>query len=123
MIEFDAKTKIIIQDRGISATHPIILHKKGDKVIICSVASPEGNSSFDYSIVFDGDKLLFDKSDKEIVDIICQTENHSESKWGHQLAIEHGIKPIWIVKVLDYIKIQNQKLIRLSRNTRLNRIC
>ena len=118
MFDIDSTTKIIIQDRGISAIHPMILHKTNNSVIICSVASYEGNSSFDYSIIFDRDQLAFDKSDSELVDIICQTDHYKESKWGHDLVIFHGIKQEWIDTAKLYINIQNPKLIRLSKDTR-----
>ena len=118
MVDIDSTTKIITQDRGMSAIHPIILHKTDNSVIICSVASSEGNSSFDYSIIFDSDQITFDKSDSELVDIICQTEHYKESKWGHDLAIFHGIKQEWIDKAKLLINIKNPKLIRLSKDTR-----
>ena len=59
-----------------------------------------------------------DKSDSELVNIICQTEHYKESKWGHDLAKVHGIKQDWIDKAKLYINIQNPKLIRLSKDTR-----
>ena len=86
-------SKIIIQDKGISATHPIILKRVSDKVIVCSVADERRkfNKKFNYTILFKSEGFPFDGTKEEILDHLIQKEFHLKSEKGHKLALETGL--------------------------------
>lgn len=85
--------KIILQDRGISATHPIIFKKMKEKVIVCSVADEKRklNTKFNYTIIFDLKNFPFNKGKEEILNHIIRKEFFLEAEEGHELAIRNGL--------------------------------
>ena len=120
MKELSPNKQIVMQTRGMSASHPIILFWKNDRVIICSVASREGNSSFDYSLIMPKDKIRKKCTDEEIIEDLWQTNSYINSEWGFNLALDNGITRGDIESVASLIDIKNPKLIRLSKATKLN---
>ncbi|MFX0116008.1 MAG: hypothetical protein ACFFB3_15770 [Candidatus Hodarchaeota archaeon] len=110
--------RILIQKNGISATHPILAFFNDDETIVCSIASQEGNSSFDYSLILLPNVLAQSMSDDEAISVICRSENHKQSAWGWELAIKHGLPENDIQEVFPLIDIPDPRKIRLSRATR-----
>ena len=98
--------RILIQDRGISATHPIILKKINDKIIVCSVADERKkfNKKFNYSILFDEKEFPFNGTKEEIMNYIIQKEFHLESKQGHDLALKSGLSHELLHEIKDLAK-------------------
>ena len=103
-------SKIILQDKGISATHPIILQQLSDKVIVCSVADERKkfNKKFNYTILFRKEKFPFDGTTEEILNHIIQKEYHLESEKGHKLALSSGLPK----ELLDEAKELAKKYIK-----------
>lgn len=112
------KKRILIQREGISATHPILVLFSESETIICSIASEEGNSSFDYSLILPPNVITPSMTDEEAVSIICRSEYHKESAWGWELGLNHGATRQDIQEVWSLIDISDPKKIRLSRATR-----
>ena len=111
--------RTLLQRKGISATHPILLLAKEDQIIVCSVASADGKSNFDYSLVLNAKDVNLDGTDEEIITSLCQTEYHLESEWGWMLAISYGVNEEEIESMQQYIDINNPRSIRLSKATRV----
>ncbi|MHA2271700.1 MAG: hypothetical protein ACXACI_07545 [Candidatus Hodarchaeales archaeon] len=107
-----------MQQKGISATHPILVLRTEDETVVCSVASREGNSSFDYSLLLPPDVISPSITDDEAISAICRSENHRQSAWGWELAMHHGVTQEEIQDVFPLIEIPNPRAIRLSRATR-----
>lgn len=107
-----------MQLKGISATHPILVRLTEDETVVCSVASREGNSSFDYSLLLSPNVISPPMTDEEAISVICRSENHKHSAWGWELAMQHGVAQEEIQDVFPLIDIPNPRKIRLSRATR-----
>ncbi|MFQ5980487.1 MAG: hypothetical protein ACE5OZ_20305 [Candidatus Heimdallarchaeota archaeon] len=110
--------RVLIQNRGISATHPILTLLGSNEAVVCSVASREGNSSFDYSLILPPHVIAPSMSDETAITVISQSQNHKQSAWGWDLALKHGITEEDIREVFSLIDIPNPRKIRLSRATR-----
>ncbi|MFW9917476.1 MAG: hypothetical protein ACFFGZ_17855 [Candidatus Thorarchaeota archaeon] len=107
-----------MQKKGISATHPILVLRTEDETVVCSVASREGNSSFDYSLLLPPHVISPSITDEEAISTICRSESHKQSAWGWELAMQHGVTQEEIQDVFPLIDIPNSRKIRLSRATR-----
>jgi len=101
----DENTIIIIQDFGISKTHPIIFFKNKENVVICSIASEDGTSIHDYSIIIPKSHIKNWDSDNKryFLESICDTQIYLSSSSGHELAIKNGIKMDLIENSKKYI--------------------
>ncbi len=91
-------------ERGLSATHPILAKVKGKKVIVCSVASTDGESNYDYSMVFLRKDVDLDGNDEDFLTSICNIPDCIEREKGHKLAIRRGMDPDKIQLVHRYIE-------------------
>ncbi|MHA1252801.1 MAG: hypothetical protein ACTSVV_08540 [Promethearchaeota archaeon] len=104
MLNLDSETKILIQDLGISATHPIIFKKNGDYLIICSISDKK---RYNYTIILPYKKFskIWElKNKRKILEMICSIKDYLEAERGHELAKKYGIKSELIEKVKKYIK-------------------
>ncbi|MHA2230971.1 MAG: hypothetical protein ACXAB4_00535 [Candidatus Hodarchaeales archaeon] len=110
--------RVLIQNRGISATHPILILLGNEKTVVCSIASREGNSSFDYSLILPPHVIAPSMSDETAITVISRSQNHKQSAWGWELALRHGFTEEDIREVFPLIDIANPRKIRLSRATR-----
>ena len=64
--------RTLLQRKGISATHPILLLAKEDQIIVCSVASADGKSNFDYSLVLNAKDVNLDGTDVSFGEDFCE---------------------------------------------------
>lgn len=103
MITINDNIKILIQDLGISATHPILLKKKDENLIICSIAD---KNRYNYSIIipFEKIKKIWGSNNKrEILESICNTKIYLESEKGHELALKYGLELEFIEEIDKYM--------------------
>ncbi|MEE9378389.1 MAG: hypothetical protein V3V33_10175 [Candidatus Lokiarchaeia archaeon] len=93
----------MVQDKGISATHPIIFKKIGKKIIVCSVSE---NKRYNYSIVLPFTRIKnWESNDKNyFLQCINKTNYYLDSSAGHELAMEYGIAEKEITDSKKYIK-------------------
>lgn len=105
MERIDENTKILIQDLGISKTHPIIFFRNKENVVICSIASEDGTSIHDYSIIIPRSQITnWDSNNKRyFLESICNTQVYLSALSGHELAIKNGIKKDLIENSKKYI--------------------
>ena len=103
MIKKHKDLLILIQDMGISATHPIIFKRNDDKIIVCSVSDKK---RYNYSIILTRSRIKNWNSDekKYFLQCINETKYYIDSSAGHELAIEHGISIELIEDVKKYIE-------------------
>ncbi len=103
MIRIDEDLLILIQDKGISATHPIILKRKEDQIIVCSVSDKK---RYNYSIILPSTRIKnWDTKDKDyFLHKINDTNYFIDSSAGHDLSKENGILEDLIEEVHKYIK-------------------
>ena len=94
---------ILIQDKGISATHPIIFKKNKDEVIVCSVSDKK---RYNYSIILPSSHIKnWESNDKNyFLNSINETKFYLNSAAGHELAKEQGISEDLIEEAKKYIK-------------------
>lgn len=118
VIELSFQKRVLIQNKGISATHPILTLLGNNETVVCSIASREGNSSFDYSLILPPHVIAPSMSDEIAITVISRSQNHKQSAWGWDLALNHGATEEDIRKVFPLIDIPNPRKIRLSRATR-----
>ncbi|MHA1407174.1 MAG: hypothetical protein ACTSSG_07310 [Candidatus Heimdallarchaeaceae archaeon] len=111
--------RIVLQKKGISATHPIIFLERRNDFVICSVASKEGNSNFDYSLIIKKDGISLDLTDEELIEKICLTVNYIESNWGFSLALANGLTKKELEEMFELINIKPTSKIRLSKATKI----
>lgn len=83
---------LIFSRRGISATHPIIIKDSRSHLVVCSVASKDGDSKFDYSLVISKKFIPEKGTDEEIIEAFCHNNHLEEKEKGWKLAITKGIK-------------------------------
>ena len=110
--------RIILQDKGISATHPIIILERANDFVVCSVASWEGDSNFDYSIILKKENIVLDMDKEQILEEICRTENFIDSSWGFSLALSNGLTQEDLDELTNLIDIKENSRIRISRATK-----
>ncbi len=105
MERIDENTIILIQDLGISKTHPIIFFRNRENVVICSIASEDGTSIHDYSIIIPRSQITnWDSNNKRyFLESICNTQVYLFSSPGHELAIKNGITMDLIENSKKYI--------------------
>ena len=108
------KKRIILQDKGISATHPIILLERENDFVVCSVASWEGDSNFDYSLILKKNNIALDMDKEMILEEICKKENYIESSWGFSLALSNGLAQEDLNELTSLIDIKENSRIRIS---------
>ena len=103
MIKKNKDLFILIQDKGISATHPIIFKKMKNKIIVCSVSNKK---RYNYTIILPASRITNWLS--EDVDYFLQRINNTryfiESSAGHELALNYGVSEELIKDVKKYIK-------------------
>ena len=107
MIRKNKNLLIISQDKGISATHPIIFKKNEENIAICSISQKK---RFNYSIILPTSKIKYwDSKNKEyFLNCINDTNNYIESGAGHDLAMKYGIDESIINTVKkEYYKSEN----------------
>ena len=94
---------ILIQDKGISATHPIIFKRKEFEIIVCSVSNKK---RYNYSIILPVSRIKnWDSKDNNyFLECINETKHYLDSAAGHDLAQEHGISEELIEEVKKFIK-------------------
>ena len=92
MKTLDEDTYLIFNRQGISATHPIIIKDVGSHFAVCSVASKDGTSKFDYSLVVKKKDMPENGTDDELIEALCYSEHLEEATKGWGLAMEMGIK-------------------------------
>ncbi|MHA2296702.1 MAG: hypothetical protein ACXAEU_05850 [Candidatus Hodarchaeales archaeon] len=112
------RKRVVMQTKGISAKHPIVLLERSKDIIVCSIASKDGNSNFDYSIIMKKGSVSLDGPDEEVVSQICQTQNHVESSWGFTLALSNGLTREELDTLYPLIKIHPESRIRVSKVTK-----
>lgn len=112
------KRRIILQDKGISATHPIIMLERENDFVVCSVASWEGDSNFDYSILLKKENISVDMEKDELLSQLCRTENFIDSSWGFSLALANSLTQEDLDELTPLININNKSRIRLSKATK-----
>lgn len=90
MIRIDKNLLILIQDKGISATHPIIFKKKEKEIVVCSISD---KNRYNYSIILPVSRIKnWGTNSKEyFLQCINNTNFHLASEAGHNLAIKYGI--------------------------------
>lgn len=110
--------RIIMQDKGISATHPIVILERENDFIVCSVASWEGDSNFDYSLILNKNNISLNMDKEDLISQICRTENFIDSSWGFSLALANGMNQEDFDELTGLIDIKNGSRIRLSRDTK-----
>ncbi len=103
MIRKQEDLLILIQDRGISATHPIIFKRNETEIIVCSVSDKK---RYNYSIILPTSRIRnWDSKDKNyFLHCINETKHYLSSAAGHDLAQEYGISNDLIEEVKKYIK-------------------
>ena len=103
MIKKHKDLLILIQDMGISATHPIIFKRNEDKIIVCSVSDKK---RYNYSLILPRSRIKNWESDdnKSFLQCINETKYYMDSSAGHELAIEHGLAKDLIKDVKKYIE-------------------
>ena len=103
MIRKNKDLLILVQDKGISATHPIIFKKIKDRIIVCSVSDKK---RYNYSIVLPSTRIKnWERNDKNyFLQCINKTNNYLYSSAGHELAMENGITEKEITDSKKYIK-------------------
>lgn len=90
MIRKNKDLLILIQDKGISATHPIIFKKNEEEIVVCSISDKK---RYNYSIIIPISTIKNWNSDNKdyFLKSINNTNFHSESEAGHDLAKKYGI--------------------------------
>lgn len=103
MIRKNKNLLILIQDQGISATHPIIFKRTEDNIIVCSVSDKK---RYNYTIILPSLRIKRWESDDKSYFLQCinNTNNYLESAAGHELAKENGITEEQINNVRKFIK-------------------
>jgi hypothetical protein len=112
------KRRILLQNKGISATHPIIILERENDFVVCSVASWEGDSNFDYSLILKKSNIFIDMNQEELLSQICRTDNYIESSWGFSLALANGLTQDELTELSHLIDIDTKSRIRLSKATK-----
>ena len=94
---------ILKQDRGISATHPIIFKRKKEEIVVCSVSDKK---RYNYSIILPRIRVKnWDSNDPSyFLQCINSTKYFLNSAAGHELTKEHGISEDLIRDVKKYIE-------------------
>ena len=94
---------IIIQNKGISATHPILFKRKEDKIIVCSISDKK---RYNYSIILPISRIKNWESDDSEYFLHCinKTKYYLDSAAGHELAKEYGISDDLIQEAKNNIK-------------------
>jgi len=103
MIRKNKDLLILVQDKGISATHPIVFKKIEGKIIVCSVSDKK---RYNYSIILPSTRIKkWESNDKNyFLQCINKTNSYLDSSAGHELAIENGITEKEINNSKKYIK-------------------
>ena len=107
MIRKNKNLIIISQDKGISATHPIIFKKNEENIVICSISHKK---RFNYSIILPTSRIEhWESISKEyFLHCINDTTYYIESAAGHSLAMKYGIAESLINTVKkEYYKSEN----------------
>ena len=103
MIRKNDNLLILIQDMGISATHPIIFKRSDKNIVICSVSNKK---RYNYSIIIPKNQIEnWDSNDKlYFLECINDTSVFIDSEKGHELAQKNGIDKKLIEEVKKYIE-------------------
>jgi hypothetical protein len=101
MKALDEDTYLIFSRQGISATHPIIIKDVGSHFAVCSVASKDGTSKFDYSLVVKKKDMPENGTDDELIEALCYSEHLEAAKKGWEFAMEMGIKAETVQRVVS----------------------
>lgn len=90
MIRKNKDLLILVQDKGISATHPIIFKKIKDKIVVCSVSDKK---RYNYSIILPSTRIKNWESNNKNYFLQCinKTNNYLDSSAGYELAKDNGI--------------------------------
>ena len=90
MIRKNKNLLILVQDKGISATHPIIFKKNEEEIVVCSISE---NKRYNYSIILPISKIKNWKSNNNEYFLQCinNTNFYLASEAGHNLAKKYGI--------------------------------
>ncbi len=102
MIRKNKDLLLMIQDKGISATHPIIFKKVEDRIIVCSVSEKK---RYNYSIILPSTRIRNWESNDKVYFLKCinNTNHYLDSSAGHDLAMEYGITVDEITESKKYI--------------------
>ncbi len=107
MIRKNKNLIILLQDKGISATHPIIFKRNEENIVICSISDKK---RYNYSIIIPKSIIKsWESNSKEyFLQCINNTNNYVESAAGHDLAKQYGIAESLINNVKkEYIESEN----------------
>ena len=102
MIRKQEDLLILIQDKGISATHPIIFKRNKNEIIVGSVSDKK---RYNYSIILPTSRIRkWESMDKDyFLQCINETKHYLDSAAGHDLAREYGISSNLIEEVKKFI--------------------